>query len=246
MTHDTESDSEPSTDTEYTQGDFAIGDHVRDLDSDTDGDPVVVNLPPVPIDEWDAYRTDEGAVTVADDNPAYAADSEVVVVMFDEDLDAWGGDWDGSAPLPLAEAPHDATYAFPPGRLEPTGATYGAADTHDTEAREPREEGDDTEARADPEDSEATDDSEAGGEESADEADAEAPEATLRDRLDAIADTVGELNVDDVAVDTFREVVVVEKLGKQYAIDTDGTVDADDLLAGKLEDALDESGEVGE
>jgi hypothetical protein len=240
MTHDTESDSEPSTDTEHTQGDFAIGDHVRDLDSDTDGDPVVVNLPPVAIDEWDAYRTDEGAVTVADDNPAYAADSEVVVVMFDEAPAAWGGEWDGSAPLPLAEAPHDATYAFPPGRLEPTGATYGAADTHDTEPREARE------AREDPEDSEATDDSEEADEGATDEPDAEAPEATLRDRLDAIADTVGELNVDDVAVDTFREVVVVEKLGKQYAIDTDGTVDADDLLAGKLEDALEESGEVGE
>lgn len=40
--------------------------------------------------------------------------------------------------------------------------------------------------------------------------------------------------LDDALDDTFREV------------DTDGEVDADDFPAGKLEDALDESGEVGE
>ena len=60
----------------------------------------------------------------------------------------------------------------------------------------------------------------------------------IRDRLDAIAGTVEELNIDDVAVDTFREVVVVEKLGEQYLIDTDGSVNADDPLAERLEDTI--------
>jgi hypothetical protein len=221
MTKDTDTDG--SIDTEHTQGDFAIGDVVADREADTDGDPVVVNLPPVACAEWDAYRTDDGAVTVAEDNPAYDAESEVVVVMYDEDLDGWGAEWDGDRPLPLAEAPHGATYAFPPGRLEHTGGTYGAGG-------DPDDDPDDEADSEEPDD--ATDDE---GEEPAD---------TLREDLDAIADVVAELNVDSVAVDTFREVVVVEKLGKQYAITRSGEVDADDPLADRLADALGEvSGE---
>jgi hypothetical protein len=229
------SDSDTDSGTEFNRGEFTVGDVVDDRErDDLEEYPVVVNLPPIPCSEWDAYEDEDGKVTVADDNPGYDPDAGVVVVMFPQGLDKWGVEWSGNRPVPLAEAPQGTVYGFPPGRLEPTGATYGAAAPHDSEAPEESEAADD---------SEALDESGAADESPSDEADAE---ATLRDRLDAIADTVGELNVDDVAVDTFREVVVVEKLGKQYAIDTDGTVDADDLLAGKLEDALDESAEVGE
>jgi hypothetical protein len=43
-----------------------------------------------------------------------------------------------------------------------------------------------------------------------------------------------------VAVDTFREAVVVEKLGVEYLISRDGTVDDDDRVAGALEEAAEE------
>jgi len=49
---------------------------------------------------------------------------------------------------------------------------------------------------------------------------------------------VEELNVDDVTVDSSREAVIVEKLGEPYDIDIDGSVDGDDLLAQRLEDAV--------
>jgi len=72
------------------------------------------------------------------------------------------------------------------------------------------------------------------------EPDSSDSDSASQERLDAIAGIVTELNVDDVTVDTSKEAVVVEKLGKQYVIDTDGSVTADDLLAQRLEEAVDE------
>jgi len=233
------SDSDTDSGTEFNRGEFTVGDVVDDRErDDLEEYPVVVNLPPIPCSEWDAYEDEDGKVTVADDNPGYDPDAGVVVVMFPQGLDKWGVEWSGNRPVPLAEAPQGTVYGFPPGRLERTGERYGRDLPEDRLDEDDMGDEDDPEGEA-PADSVAPDEDGRG-------AANDTPASTLRDRLEAIATTVEELNVDDVAIDTFREVVVVEKLGKQYAIDTDGTVDADDLLAGKLEDALDESAEVGE
>lgn len=130
-------------------------------------------------------------------------------------------EWGGEDPLSLGEAPQGTAYAFPLNRLEPVG-TYSPAS--ETEATEP------------PQDDDGTGDSDTTGSDPAQEA--HQNESTLRARLDAIADVVAELNVDDVGVDTFREAVIVEKLGEQYQIDVDGEVNADDPLAQRLEETI--------
>jgi hypothetical protein len=126
----------PDAGTEATpqrgEGVDAVGAVVVDAD-DTDPDrdeAVVVNTPPVALDDWVAYRDDDGEdVTVAADNPAYDADSEVVVVAFREDLERAHPDWSPPEALELpAECP---TYAFPPRRLRRIGDLVEEDDTED-------------------------------------------------------------------------------------------------------------------
>lgn len=119
--------SKPSDNADAPGGDppsFEVGEIVVDGDEDEDlrAPAVVINLPPVEADEWVAYHSDGEEVTVADDNPDYPSDAEVVVVSFEKTLDDWDGVWNGSDPLPLAEAPR--FYSFPPHRLEATGDVY--------------------------------------------------------------------------------------------------------------------------
>ncbi|EMA64869.1 hypothetical protein C470_00500, partial [Halorubrum distributum JCM 13561] len=85
---------------------FEVGEIVVDGDEDEDlrAPAVVINLPPVEADEWVAYHSDGEEGTVADDNPDYPSDAEIVVVSFKKTLDDWDGVWNGSDPLPLAEA----------------------------------------------------------------------------------------------------------------------------------------------
>lgn len=144
-----------------------VGALVVDADDDSDDrDPaVVVNLPPVPCSEWDAY----GDTTVAEDNPAYDADAEVIVVAFRDELEAAHPAWDADSALSLPlECP---VYAFPPRRLRRVGHVAeddapedGAAEETDptdrlTDAqaalRERLEETADVDVEADPDDSEA-------------------------------------------------------------------------------------------
>ena len=149
-----------------------VGALVVDADDDSDDrDPaVVVNRPPVPCSDWDAY----GDTTVAEDNPAYDADDHVVVVAFRHELEAAHPAWDadGALSLPL-ECP---AYAFPPRRLRRVGhvaeddAVEGGDDseadttpaapvdrlTDEQEAlRERLEETADVDVEADPDDPEA-------------------------------------------------------------------------------------------
>jgi hypothetical protein len=95
-----------------------IGTLVEDRDDDSSDDSnraAVVNLPRVPADEWEAY----GDTTVAEDNPEYDADADVIVVAFCDDLTDAHPDWSGDAPLNLPL--ECSTYAFPPGRLQRVG-----------------------------------------------------------------------------------------------------------------------------
>jgi hypothetical protein len=211
--------------TEYTQEDFAIGDAVIDREQeDSEHVAVVVNRPPMAAEDWEAYRVDGEAVTVADDNPDYDPTANVVVVIYPKDLEDWGIEWDADDPIGLADAPTGIAYAFPPARLEPVG-TYSP----DEESYAP----DDPSQATDTGDGSTGDD--ATTEPASDAADEESPS---QERLDAIAAVVEELNVDDVTVDSSREAVIVEKLGEPYDIDIDGSVNADDLLAQRLEDAV--------
>lgn len=102
-----------------------VGDVVVDLeDAPSDRDEaVVVALPGVAASEWTAYvrREDDEEVTVADDNPDYDADANVVVVAFRGDLDQAVPEYAGERELSPARDDLK-TYAFPPRRLEVIGS----------------------------------------------------------------------------------------------------------------------------
>jgi hypothetical protein len=104
------SSSQPAED-RRTADDYAIGDAVLDAEDDDPTPATVVNLPPVTCEEWQV-----GDETVADHNPDHPADAEIVVVAFDDDLAEYAPEWDGEAPLSLAET-DVYVYAFPPARL---------------------------------------------------------------------------------------------------------------------------------
>jgi len=188
---------------------LGVLDVVRDREDDSADDAVVVNTPPVPADEWVVHAPD-GAVTVAGENPGYDPDAEVVVVVFRDELgEARPGFTETTDALRLAEADDVDTYAFPPGRLRRVATICP-----------------DSGNEASPDNGQSPKHGPAEN------------TPTLRDDLDAIAAAVEELNVDGVAVDTFREAVVVEKLGVEYEIAADGAVDNDDRLAEELEAAV--------
>ena len=127
-----------------TADDYEIGDAVLDAEDDDPEDATVVNLPPLTCEDWEV-----GDETVADHNPDHPADAEIVVVAFDDDLAANAPEWDGDAPLSLADT--DVwVYAFPPTRLR------HRSDAEDRAREADREDGTDDEgeppspAREDP------------------------------------------------------------------------------------------------
>jgi hypothetical protein len=213
-----------SADTDDPEGDapgyaphdppLAVLDVVRDREDDEATDAVVVNTPPVAAKDWTAYAD----VSVADDNPEYDRDAEVIVVAFRAELHEARPEFtDTNNALQLGEADDVDTYAFPPGRLRRVASIC----PDDGEERHGSGAGADSEGDtpADPSRGEVVE------------------EDGLRADLDAIAGAVEELNVDSVAVDTFREAVVVEKLGVEYLISADGSVDDDDRVGEALEEA---------
>lgn len=124
---------------------LGIGTVVVDREDDDPDRGVVVNRPPVAAEEWDTYVDENGEqVTVADDNPEYDPEAEVVVVVFQTVLDQIRPDWAAEAPLALGElhAEGASTYAFPPGRLEPIGAIDAGAGSPTPDAAEGPDEGD--------------------------------------------------------------------------------------------------------
>ena len=193
---------------------LAVLDVVRDREDDEATDAVVVNTPPVAAKDWTAY----GSVSVAEDNPEYDDEAEVIIVAFRDELAEARPDFTyTNDALQLAQADDVDTFAFPPGRLRRVASICPKND----EERDGTDTGADTEGDtpADPSRGEAVE------------------EDGLRAGLDAIAGAVEELNVDSVAVDTFREAVVVEKLGVEYLIHADGSVDDDDRVGEALEEA---------
>ena len=192
---------------------FSPGARVVDSDDDpeTRDTAVVVNTPPVPADAWTV-----GDQTVAEypGNQRYDERAPVVVVVFRATLDAWRPEYDGPEPLPVSEL-HEAGvshYTFPAPRLEAaTDAATDAGDTAETDA------------------SDTAETSEGGDQ-------GDTPEHPL-DRLTRV---LGNRNVERATADHDRGVVEVEKLGKTYTVDTDGTVDGSDRVARQLEEIADD------
>lgn len=170
---------------------FAVGDTVRDREDDDPDPATVVNLPPVECSDWEVVGRD---ATVAEDNPEYDPDAEVVVVAFDEDLANYAPDWDGDEPLSLGET-EVATFAFPPGRLAFVEETTETA----------------------PEDPEPTDETETTDDPPRDPLDGFDAVRDLKERLAERSDV-------RVEADDGEPVLVVDKLGADHRIHADGTV----------------------
>jgi hypothetical protein len=170
---------------------FAVGDTVRDREDDDPNPATVVNLPPVECSDWEVVGRD---ATVAEDNPEYDPDADVVVVAFDDDLDTYASDWDGDEPLSLAET-DVYVYAFPPGRLAPVEETTETA----------------------PEDPEPADGPETDAEPPRDPLDG-------YDGLRALKERLAERSDVRVETDAGEPVLVVDKLGADHRIHADGSV----------------------
>jgi len=205
---------------------FQVGDYVVDTEADHDKKLVVVGIPDARADEWTAYETADGEVTVAEDNPEYPEDALVVTACYldderheksitelDVDLDEWT-DQEGDT---LFQRVCDAGvrfYAFPEGRLE---ATDAAANETETAHEEGVKENKDTNG-ADGNTEDSTTDLEA---------------------LERIRDELDRLGWTDVRVDEEDGVVVVEKFG-DHRVHPDGTVESDrETIREKLEGAVD-------
>ena len=95
---------------------FEFGTIVHDRDDNDPSDAIVVNTPPVPVSEWDAYHD----VSVAEDNPDYPSDDPVVCIVYVDDLPKKYEDYWGATHIPLADLRARGTkfYSFPESRLE--------------------------------------------------------------------------------------------------------------------------------
>jgi hypothetical protein len=223
---------------------------VHDVEDDDPDDAVVVNTPPVEVDEWAVSNTD----TVASMNPGYPEDSIVIVVIFLSTLthtDAYS-DWDGEDPIGL---PADCqTYAFPRGRLRRVG-TYPQPQQQSEEEKEnqdrDQDQGDtdtdtdtDADSDADPDHEKEThrqqqaDETERQQRQDEDESqESEIPpverlttgQQNLRERLSARS----EVDVEPDPDDSTSAVLVVQKLGEEHRIAADGTV-SDGPVADRL------------
>ena len=75
------------------------GDVVRDREDDDPDPAIVVNTPGAPADEWDISRFDK---TVAEDNPDYPSDAEIVTVVYEENLREAFSNWTANNPITCA------------------------------------------------------------------------------------------------------------------------------------------------
>jgi len=106
----------PSHKYSHLADEISVGDCVYDTDSDSPV-AVVILLPDTTITGWEVQE----GTTVADMNPDYPGDSEVVLVTFEDDLDEWWPEWRDCDPSNLFEEICDRGhkfYAFPAPRLE--------------------------------------------------------------------------------------------------------------------------------
>jgi hypothetical protein len=112
--------------THISQQDFELGMGVQDRGVDDSDDAVVVNLPPIPANEYVLHTTMEKEVTVAAKNPSYEPNSHVVIIVYQDTLNEYEPDYDGEFALQLRDLSEDnvSFFAYPPGRLEPVSGNF--------------------------------------------------------------------------------------------------------------------------
>ena len=105
------------------QEDLSVGDVVIDLEDERPNPAAVVNLPPKRADEWDARWSRGETVTVAEDNPGYPADAQVVEVVYLDRLREAYPTWAGESAIRLVELNDREVnhYSFPRPRLQRVG-----------------------------------------------------------------------------------------------------------------------------
>lgn len=103
-----------------TENHFTLGMRVHDRDTDEPENAVIVNLPPIPAEDYISHYDGETDVSVAEDNPKYDCHASVVVVIFEDTLIEEFPEFSGEEPIPLQTLSKNKIdhYAFPPERLE--------------------------------------------------------------------------------------------------------------------------------
>jgi len=103
-------------DNEYEEVDLIYGDIVHDRDAEDPEHAVVMNLPNETADDWDVGDDK----TLADQNPGYPREDDVVIVVNEEELDDYLPEWDErDEEIPLDQLDEDEIpyEAFPSLRL---------------------------------------------------------------------------------------------------------------------------------
>jgi hypothetical protein len=226
--------------------DWDHGDVVRDRE-DNDPDPaIVVNTPGAPADEWDISRFDK---TVAEDNPDYPPDAEIITVVYEENLREAFPNWAANNPITYATLDERSVqhYSFPDPRLEPTESNATGA----TNVAEASESESDPEPAPDGEaDVDTTPDDEATSPATADEthasgsADASAETATeSAPNEPSAAVRALERRLDDGGMTTEIEpdqrTIRATKLGDTYRVRPGEVLDGDGPLRSRLETIVD-------
>jgi hypothetical protein len=100
---------------------LSVSDSVADTKDDDPNEAIVIKRPSgQTITDWE-YETASGVTTTAEENPAYPADEQLVIVAFRSDLADAIDDWQALDTESLFEAvvEHDINrYGFPKSRLE--------------------------------------------------------------------------------------------------------------------------------
>ena len=226
----------PNPETDWNHGDV-----VRDREDDDPDPAIVVNTPGAPADEWDISRLNK---TVAEDNPDYPFDSEIVTVVYEENLRKAFPNWAANNSITYATLNERSVqhYSFPDPRLEPaesnaTGTT-NVAEASDSESASDEEGDIDTmpdeatpAATADKTlASNSVDDSAEGATERA-SSEPSAAVRTLRRRLDDGGMTT-ELESD-------QRTIRATKLGDTYRVRPGEVLDGDGPLRSRLEELVD-------
>lgn len=108
---------EPAAARREDEGRFSEGVPVIDREDPDPDTAIVINVLDVPISEWIVF----GSETVADHNPTYDSDDQVVIVTFDHRLDSGWSDWRRARPATLFDGVVSRGikfHAFPRARLD--------------------------------------------------------------------------------------------------------------------------------
>lgn len=215
---------------------------------------VVINRPPCTCNEWVAYRDSETdrEVTVAEDNPEYDSESDLVVVAFRETLEEQDPEkLPIEEPIQLAEL-NCRHYGFPKGRLQVVDDTTNGS-PNDQLDRSVASECSSAESKFESEtDSEAADretgpnSGETRSQDSVDEGSSEKEEVVdsekreLSPEFEALRDRLADSATVSVEWVGSTPRLHVEKLGTEYQILSDGTIEGDEALRDQFKPLVEE------